>query len=128
MYRSVTTQGYLDDAAAVGDVFDWIAGQHYEVWMTNPGRTMLQPFSATARQELLSAAEALLDRNGDGDGVLHKQDLIEEALRRGSRHKQNTLSQMVSVHLCVQPGREGYGQYADFQRVGQGLYRLRRGE
>lgn len=84
------------------------------------------PAMGTAREQFLAAARRLRDRTGQD--TCRRQDLIDEVIRGGSDLSLNTLGQMITVHLCVEPGDEGYGKYADFERVGHGLFRLRNAE
>lgn len=79
--------------------------------------------AGTAREQFLAAAARLRERTGQD--VLRRQDLINEVIAGGTSLSLNTLGQTITMHLCVEPGQEGYGRYADFERVGQGLFRLR---
>lgn len=81
------------------------------------------PAVGTAREQFLAAAARLRVRTGKD--LFRRQDLINEVLASGSTLSLNTLGQMITMHLCVAPDEEGYGRYADFERVGQGLFRIR---
>jgi hypothetical protein len=87
------------------------------------GTAPIERATGSARQQFLAAAQRL--RQQTGKDTFRRQDLIHEVVRTGTDLSLSTLGQMITVHLCVAPGDEGYGKYSDFERVGHGLFRLR---
>jgi hypothetical protein len=79
--------------------------------------------TGTAREQFLAAAYRLQDRTGRD--TFRRQDLIDEVVRTGTTLSLNTLGQMITTNLCVEPSEERWGKYADFKRVGHGLFQLR---
>lgn len=79
-----------------------------------------------ARQEILDAARAVVARSAGAPFTM--PDVIAEMDRRGSGYAEATIRTMISAHLCAESTGEGVAGYADFTRVGRGLYRFRTAE
>jgi len=79
-----------------------------------------------ARREILEAARAVVARGGGSPFTL--PEVIAEMNRRGTGYAEATIRTMISAHLCAESTGDGVAIYADFTRVGRGLYRFRRAE
>lgn len=75
-----------------------------------------------ARREIFEAAHAVLARGG-GSAFTMPQ-VIAEMHRRGTGYAEATIRTMISAHLCAESTGDGVAGYADFTRVGRGLYRF----
>lgn len=79
-----------------------------------------------ARREILEAARAVVTRSGGAAFTM--PEVIAEMTRRGTGYAEATIRTMISAHLCAESTGDGVAGYADFTRVGRGLYRFRKAE
>lgn len=79
-----------------------------------------------ARAEILHAIRSITTRSGRAEVTI--QDVLNELRRTGSRYAESTISTMMSSHLCAQAQGPGVDPFTDLDRVGRGIYRLRRSD
>jgi hypothetical protein len=77
-----------------------------------------------ARGEILAAIDAITTRSGRATFELN--DVLVEMRRRGSRYTESTVRTMVTSHMCANAPDHLAKTFDDLERVGRGLYRLRR--
>lgn len=75
---------------------------------------------ATARDEILDAIRRL------GTDVFSIRDVIDELRARGSRYRDSTIRTHITSRMCANAPDHHGTVYPDLERVGRGLYRLRR--
>lgn len=78
----------------------------------------------TAREEILAALPAMRARLGRE--VFSPSDVVEELQRRGSRLAPSTVRTHITSRMCGDAPAHHAKVFDDFERVGHGLYRLRR--
>lgn len=79
----------------------------------------------TCRDEILAAVNSILARSGDDTFTL--QQVLREMAKRDARFKESTICTHVTSRMCANSPDHHAKTYDDFERVGWGVYRLRRG-
>lgn len=78
----------------------------------------------TCREEILDAVHALLRRTSRDDFTL--QQLLQEMRRRGSSYSESTIRTHVTSRMCANAPDHHAVVFDDLERMGRGVYRLRR--
>jgi hypothetical protein len=91
---------------------------------SHAGAGTAAPARGGARAEILAAINDLEARSGRPEVTL--VEVMGEMRRRRSAYAESTVRTMVTSHMCAQVHGPNIGSYDDLDRVGHGLYRLRR--
>jgi hypothetical protein len=78
----------------------------------------------TCREEIIDAFRRL--SAGDPNSTFSPQQIVDELQKRGTRYTESTIRTHVTSSMCVNAPHNHPTVYADLERVGRGLYRLRR--
>jgi hypothetical protein len=99
------------------------AGQHEPSPAGPTSRSAAPPAEATARFEILASARKLAEQSADGSFTL--MQILTEMRRAGSRYTESTIRTHVTSRMCADAPVHHGTTYDDFQRLGDGRYRLR---
>lgn len=80
------------------------------------------PTQGTARLEILASARKLAERSSDGSFTL--MQILGEMRRAGTRYTESTIRTHVTSRMCADAPVHHGTTYDDFQRLGNGRYRL----
>jgi hypothetical protein len=78
----------------------------------------------TARDEIL-AVLTVLERSGRSSFTV--EQVLAELRRRGSKYRESTIRTHITSRMCANSPDHHARTYDDLERVGEGLYRRRRG-
>jgi hypothetical protein len=78
----------------------------------------------SCRDEILEVLPVLRDRSADGSFT--PQDVVDEMRSRGTSYSASTIRTHVTSRMCANAPDNHAAVYDDLERVGQGLYRLKR--
>jgi hypothetical protein len=99
------------------------AGQHEPSPAAPTSRSAAPPAEATARFEILASARKLAEQSVDGSFTL--MQILTEMRGSGSRYTESTIRTHVTSRMCADAPVHHGTTYDDFQRLGDGRYRLR---
>ncbi|MFL5759982.1 MAG: hypothetical protein ACJ789_09595 [Thermomicrobiales bacterium] len=78
----------------------------------------------TCRDEVLESFRRL--SAGDPTATFTPQQIIDDMQKRGSRYAESTVRTHFTARMCGDAPKHHAVTYDDLERVGRGLYRLRR--
>ena len=81
------------------------------------------PTESTARAEILATARRLAEHSADGSFTLAQ--ILAAMKRAGTRYAESTIRTHVTSRMCADAPDHHATTYDDFQRLGEGRYRLR---
>lgn len=109
--------------AAIGQVSPESTGRHKSPGDAPASSPAGRPAESTARAEILATARKLAGQSADGSFTLAQ--ILADMKQAGTRYAESTIRTHVTSRMCAEAPDHHGTTYDDFQRLGEGHYRLR---
>ncbi len=77
----------------------------------------------TCRDEVLRTANLIVAQKGINEFTM--QEIIDEMERSHTRYEESTIRTHIVSRMCANAPQHHAVKYADFERIGNGIYRIR---
>jgi len=77
----------------------------------------------TCRDEVLKAARLIITQKGVNEFSI--KDILDEMERNQTRYEESTIKTHISSRMCADAPQHHAVKYEDFERIGNGVYRIR---
>ncbi len=78
----------------------------------------------TCRDEVLKVANLIVTRKGNNEFSI--KEIIDEMEKSNTRYEDSTIRTHIVSRMCANAPQHHAVKYADFERIGNGIYRIKK--